>query len=161
MKALPPNRLEAMQGIGRITAFRHMGDFQVGFVRVLLSKAAVAGALGLSILSGPAQAAGTDGTIYDPQILSRMQFSDTQASRVRAILDRSETSMVKVFAKHSIDPRAKPDFDKLRAASSELQAIEAWEKKQMKKVLSKEQYADYLEILQATAAAVIKATRDD
>ena len=110
--------------------------------------------------SASAQAASTDGTIYDPRILSRMQFSGAQRSKVKAILDKSETSMVKVFAKYRIDPRAKPDFDKLRAASAELQAIEAWEKKQMKQALSKEQYADYLEILQATAAAVIKATRD-
>ena len=117
----------------------------------------------VSVLLGaaiPAHAASTDGTIYDPKILSRMQFSLAQRSKVKAILDKSEVSMVKVFAKYRIDPRAKPNFDKLRAASTELQAIEAWEKKQMKQVLSKEQYADYLEILQATAAAVIKATRD-
>jgi hypothetical protein len=108
----------------------------------------------------PALSASTDGTIYDPGIMSRMQFSGAQRSKVKAILDRSESSMVKVFAKYRIDPRAKPNFDTLRTASTELQAIEAWEKKQMKQVLSKEQYADYLEILQATAAAVIKATRD-
>ena len=110
--------------------------------------------------TAPAHAASTDGTIYDPRIMSQMQFSGAQRSKVKAILDRSESSMVKVFAKYRIDPMAKPNFDKLRAASTELQAIEAWEKKQMKQALSKEQYADYLEILQATAAAVIKATRD-
>lgn len=109
----------------------------------------------------PAHAAGTDGTIYDPQILVRMKFSGDQLSTVKKILDQSEARIVKVFAKYKIDPKAKPVFDQLRAASTELQAIESWEKKEMKRVLSKSQYADYLEIQQATTAAVIKATRDD
>ena len=108
-----------------------------------------------------ANAAGTEGTVYDPQIFSRMKFSGAQLASVKKILDKSEARIVKVFAKYKIDPRAKPVFDQLRAASTELQAIESWEKKQMKRVLSKSQYADYLEIQQATTAAVIKATRDD
>lgn len=128
--------------------------------RSTFAKLALLAGLSLTAIPG-ALAQPTDGTIYDPQILSRMSFSDAQRARVKAILDQSESSIVKVFAKYRIDPKAKPNFDKLRAASNELQAVEAWEKKQMKKVLSKEQYADYLEILQATAAAVIKATRDD
>jgi hypothetical protein len=127
---------------------------------VLKIAAAFMLAIAAASASAPVHAASTDGTIYDPQILSRMQFSGAQRTKVKAILDKSDASMVKVFAKYRIDPRAKPNFDKLRAASNELQAIEAWEKKQMKQILSKEQYADYLEILQATAAAVIKATRD-
>lgn len=109
----------------------------------------------------PVHAAGTDGTVYDPRILTRMKFSGKQLATVRKILDQSEARIVKVFAKYKINPRAKPVFDQLRAASTELQAIESWEKKQMKRVLSKSQYADYLEIQQATTAAVIKATRDD
>ncbi|WP_337660160.1 hypothetical protein [Anderseniella sp. Alg231-50] len=108
-----------------------------------------------------ASAAGTEGTIYDPQLLVRMKFVGKQLAAVKAILDKSETRIVKVFAKYKIDPKAKPEFDLLRAASNELQAIESWEKKQMKKILSKGQYADYLEILQGTTAAVIKATRND
>lgn len=106
-------------------------------------------------------AAGTEGTVYDPQILTRMKFSGKQLATVKKILDQSEARIVKVFRKYKINPRAKPVFDQLRAASTELQAIESWEKKQMKRVLSKSQYADYLEIQQATTAAVIKATRDD
>ncbi len=109
----------------------------------------------------PAHAAGTDGTIYDPQILVRMKFAGEQLASVKKILDQSEARIVKVFAKYKINPRAKPVFDQLRAASTELQSIESWEKGQMKRVLSKSQYADYLEIQQATTAAVIKATRDD
>ena len=125
--------------------------------------AASAGLAGIMVLAtlAPGQAAGTDGTVFDPQIMSRMSFESAQASKVKAILEKSEESIIKVFGKYGIDPKAKPNFDRLRAASTELQAVEAWEKKQMKRILSKDQYADYLEIMQATAAAVIKATRDD
>ncbi len=125
--------------------------------------AASAGLAGIMVLAtlAPGQAAGTDGTVFDPQIMSRMSFELAQASKVKAILEKSEESIIKVFGKYGIDPKAKPNFDRLRAASTELQAVEAWEKKQMKRILSKDQYADYLEIMQATAAAVIKATRDD
>jgi len=124
--------------------------------------------LGLSLIClvavqsvSSAFAAGTDGTVYDPQILVRMKFSAKQLPTIKKILDQSEARIVKIFAKYKINPRAKPVFDQLRAASTELQAIESWEKKQMKRVLNKSQYADYLEIQQATTAAVIKATRDD
>jgi hypothetical protein len=120
----------------------------------------LAGLIAVQPLS-PAHAAGTDGTVYDPQILARMKFSGEQLATVKKILDQSEARIVKVFAKYKINPRAKPVFDQLRAASTELQAVESWEKKAMKRVLSKSQYADYLEIQQATTAAVIKATRDD
>ena len=128
-------------------------------------KKLVAGLLFTSLVAfqpvSPGFAAGTEGTIYDPQILKRMKFSAEQLPTIKDILNKSETRIVRVFAKYKINPKAKPVFDLLRAASAELQAIESWEKKQMKQILSKSQYADYLEILQATAAVVIKATRDD
>jgi hypothetical protein len=134
---------------GRNSAMRNL------FAGLLLS-----GLLAVQMVS-PVQAAGTEGTVYDPQLLVRMKFSDKQLPDIKSILDKSEAAIVKVFAKFNIDPQAKPDFDQLRAASTELQAIESWEKKQMKQILSKSQYADYLEIQQGTTAAVIKATRDD
>jgi hypothetical protein len=129
----------------------------------LKSFAASAVLAGFMVLASllPGYAASTDGTVFDSKLMSRMSFSSAQAAKVKAILDKSEVAIIKVFGKYGINPRAKPDFDKLRAASTELQAVEAWEKQQMKRILSKDQYADYLEIMQATAAAVIKATRDD
>lgn len=129
-------------------------------LRSLFAGLVLSGMLAVQTLS-PAQAAGTEGTVYDPQLLVRMKFSEKQLPTIKGILDKSEAAIVEVFAKFNIDPQAKPDFDRLRAASTELQAIEAWEKKQMKRILSKSQYADYLEIQQRTTAAVIKATRDD
>ena len=90
-----------------------------------------------------------------------MKFTAEQLPVVRKILDQSEERILEVFQKHSIDPKAKPDFERLRAASVDLQAVQSWEKGQMKQILTTSQYADYLEIQQATAAAVIRATRND
>lgn len=132
---------------------------------MIFVKKLVAGLLFISLLAlqpvSSGLAAGTEGTIYDPQILTRMKFTPEQLPAVNDILSKSEARIVKVFEKYKIDPRAKPDFDLLRAASIELQAIESWVQKQMKQILSTSQYADYLEIQQATAAAVIRATRND
>ena len=97
--------------------------------------------------------------IYDAQILQRMKFSADQRGKVRAIIRQSDKEIAVVFRKHGINPNAKPEFDKLQKAASELQAIEAKEKRAMKKILSADQYKTYLQLLQATAARVIKATR--
>ena len=118
-------------------------------------------AVALSVGVTSSMAASTDGTVYDPQILKRIKFTSEQLPKVKQVLDKSEEGIIRVFGKYRIDPRAKPNFDRLRAASTELQAIESWEKGQMKRLLTKDQFADYLEIQQATTAAVIKATRDD
>jgi len=98
-------------------------------------------------------------SIYDAQILQRMKFSADQRGKVRAIIRQSDKEIAVVFRKHGINPNAKPEFDKLQKAASELQAIEAKEKRAMKKILSADQYKTYLQLLQATAARVIKATR--
>jgi hypothetical protein len=104
-------------------------------------------------------ASGWAANIYDAQVLQRMKFSADQRAKVRSIIRQSDREMAVVFKKHLINPNAKPEFDKLQRAASELQAIEAKEKRQMKKILSPDQYQTYLRLLQETAARVIKATR--
>ena len=97
--------------------------------------------------------------IYDARILQRMKFTADQRVKVKRIIRQSDKEIVVVFRKYGINPNAKPKFEKLQRASSELQAIESKEKRQMKKILSADQYKTYLGLLQATAARVIKATR--
>lgn len=97
--------------------------------------------------------------IYDARIMQRMKFSGAQRTQVRRIIRQSDKEMAVVFRKYGINPNAKPVFEKLQRASTELQAIESREKKKMKKILSANQYKTYLALLQATAARVIKATR--
>ncbi|MGI9374171.1 MAG: hypothetical protein ACR2OJ_16915 [Hyphomicrobiales bacterium] len=94
------------------------------------------------------------GNIYDSNVVSRLKLKGSQRTQAKAIVRKSDKEMNKVFRKHKINPRAKPDFDKLHAASSELQAIESREKAAMKKILSPEQYKAYRAILNDTAARV-------
>lgn len=97
--------------------------------------------------------------IYDARILQRMKFTGDQRAKVSRIIRQSDKEMAVVFRKYGINPNAKPVFEKLQRASSELQAIEAREKRKMKKILSADQYKTYVGLLQATAARVVKATR--
>ena len=99
------------------------------------------------------------GTIYDSNIMQRMKFSAAQRPKVRAVLRKSNREMQAVFRKHGINPNAKPVFEKLRKAGGELQAIRSRQKRQMKKIMTPEQYKRYLAILEQTAARVVKATR--
>ena len=99
-------------------------------------------------------------TIYDSQVLKQIEFTADQEHTVKAILQRSDREMLVIFAKYGIDPHAKPDFDKLREARYELQALETREKRQMKQVMTRPQFKYYLGLLQQTAARVIKATRN-
>ena len=110
----------------------------------------------LQSVQGPALAA----TIYDTQILQRMKFTPSQRAKVRKILSKSKRERDAIFRKYGINPRAKPVFKKLQAASSELQALRSRQKRQMKVILSREQYKTYLALLEATAARVIKASRN-
>lgn len=99
------------------------------------------------------------GNIYDSQVMQRMKFSPGQRGKVRVVLNQSDQEMAAIFRKYGINPNAKPVFEKLREASNELQAVEAREKRKMKKIMSAEQYKFYRALLQETAARVIKATR--
>ena len=75
------------------------------------------------------------------------------------VLKRSDRELAVIFRKYGINPNAKPEFAKLRRASGELQAVEGREKRKMKAIMSRDQYRAYLDLLQETAARVIKATR--
>ena len=118
----------------------------------------MAAVVALLIVVMSANSAGAS-NIYDARILQRMKFTGDQRAKVRRIIRQSDKEIAVVFRKYRINPNAKPVFEKLQRASSELQAIESKEKRQMKKILSAEQYKTYLGLLQQTAARVIKATR--
>ncbi|NNE24412.1 MAG: hypothetical protein HKN11_17565 [Rhizobiales bacterium] len=99
------------------------------------------------------------GNIYDTPVLKRIKLDPGQRARVRKVLKRSDRELAVIFRKYGINPNAKPEFAKLRRASSELQAVETREKRKMKAIMSRDQYRAYLDLLQQTAARIIKATR--
>lgn len=115
---------------------------------------AVVGAF--TLISGPARAQ----TIYDSQVLTRMEFTPSQREQVEKIIEESDKAMALIFEKYGIDPEAKPNFDKLREARHELQDLEASEKRKMKAIMTRAQFKYYLGLLQQTAANVIRATRN-
>ncbi len=116
--------------------------------------------MALSLATLPLAAARAD-TIYDSHIIEQMTFTPEQLPKVRAILSQTRQTMLAIFNKYGIDPHMRPNFDKLMEASDELQAVQANEKREMKAILSRQQYKFYLGLLQVTAARVIKATRND
>ena len=87
---------------------------------------AIAGAFAVSLTLMTSAATGgehsLEKTIYDSQVLQRIDFSADQRRTVKSILRRSDREMLDIFAKYGINPRAKPNFDKLREARYELQA---------------------------------------
>ena len=99
-------------------------------------------------------------TIYDSQVLTRMEFTDSQRAKVEKVVEQSGETMIRIFKKYGIDPEAKPNFDKLREARHELQDLEASEKRKMKAIMTRKQFKYYLGLIQQTSANVIRATRN-
>ena len=114
-----------------------------------------------AVLLGGAGPAFSDHSIYFPHVAGSLNLSADQRARVQSILVRSEELTLVVFAKFGIDPKAKPEFNKLVKARHELQAIERNERNQLKPILTKEQLKIYDRIIENTHAQVIKATRND
>ncbi len=99
-------------------------------------------------------------TIYDSQVLTRMEFTPSQRVEVEKVIEESGEIMARIFEKYGIDPEAKPNFDKLREARHELQDLEASEKRKMKAIMTRKQFKYYIGLIQQTAANVIRATRN-
>jgi uncharacterized FlaG/YvyC family protein len=96
--------------------------------------------------------------LYDAKVAQKLSdLTDDQKAKVSTITKQTATEMNAVFKKYGIDPEAKPDFDKLQKAGEELQAVARREKAQMKDILSKAQFKQYVKIIDATGARVRKA----
>ena len=96
--------------------------------------------------------------IYDAKVEQKLSdLTADQKAKVSAITKQTASEMNAVFKKYGIDPEAKPDFDKLQKAGDELQAVARREKAQMKDILSKAQFKQYVKIIDQTGARVRKA----
>ncbi len=120
----------------------------------------LAGCLSIIATGAVALAKNDEPTIYDSRVLEHIEFSSTQRPAVKRVLDQSDRELAEIFKRFAIDPYAKPDFDKLRAARYELEALGAWEKREMKKIMTRAQFKYYVGLVQQTTARVIKATRN-
>ncbi len=117
--------------------------------------------LAMSTLAGTSRPADADHSIYFPHVAGSLDLSEDQRGKVEAIFAQTESETLAVFEKFGIDPKAKPEFNKLVKARHELQAIERSERNQLKVILNKDQLKTYDRIIENTHAQVIKATRND
>ena len=125
-----------------------------GFKVLAVCAALAGGALGLSPLPAAAQG------IYDANVVNRIDdLTPQQRAQVQKVVAESRRKAQAVFKKHGIDPNARPVFDKLQKASQELQAVQQQERRQMVKILNKDQYAQYSKIIADTQARVRAAAQ--
>lgn len=127
---------------------------KIGLKIIAVCAALAGGALGLH--QGPAAAQ----SIYDTNVEKRLDgLTAQQRTQVKKIVAASKQKAQAVFKKHGINPNARPVFNQLQKASRELQAVQQQERRQMQKVLNKEQYAHYNKIVAETQARVRAAAQ--
>lgn len=134
-----------------------MIHFRRGSARFAAFAAAIALAAGVLVSSS----ARAGHSIYFSHVVGHLGLSAVQRPKVIAIVNKSERDIRAVFARHGINPNAKPEFDKLFKARQDLEVIETWERNELKKILTKAQMKIYRQINEYTRAQVIKATRND
>lgn len=123
--------------------------------KVLAMCAALAGGV-LALPQGPAAAQ----SLYDANVVKRLDgLTPQQRAQVQKVVAESRRKARAVFKKHGIDPNARPVFNKLQRASQELQAVQQQERRQMVKILNKDQYAQYSKIIAETQARVRAAAQ--
>ncbi len=106
-------------------------------------------------------AAHADDDYYNARVAERLTgLTPEQHADVVRVTQETRRQMREIFARYDIDPAARPNFDKLMKAGDELQAMQRREADQMKRILTREQYQQYRDIIQDQRARVIKATRE-
>lgn len=111
--------------------------------------------MGLLAWHGPGAAA----SIYDPPIERHLALTPDQRPHVEKILSQSRQQFRAVFHAHGIDPYGPPIFRQLVRASSELQAIARQQRRELRKVLRPDQFAEYNRIMRDTRARIRAAAQ--
>ncbi len=98
-------------------------------------------AISITLLSGayPASA-----SIYDAQVESRIKLTAKQRPKVRRIINRSNSDLVRALRKYGIDPYdPRPRLFKLMGASRDLRAVGRRTRLQLARVLTAKQMRQY------------------
>lgn len=114
-----------------------------------------------AFLAGNSTVAKAGHSVYFPHITKHLSLDAATRAAANRIMNKSEQDVLAVFAKHGINPKAKPDFSKLMQARHELEAVERREREQLVKILTPAQLKIYDKLILNTRAQVIKATRHD
>ncbi len=111
--------------------------------------------LGLLVWLGPAAA----GSIYEPPVKERLALTPEQRPHVERILAEGRSQILAVFHAHGIDPNGPPIFSQLVRASPELLAIARHQRREMRKVLRPDQFAEYKRIMKETRRRIRAAAQ--
>lgn len=111
--------------------------------------------LGMLAWLGPAAA----GSIYEPPIEERLALTPDQRPHVERILAETRRQSRAVFLAHGIDPNGPPIFRQLVRASPELLAIARHQRRELRKVLRPDQFAEYKQIMRETRRRIRSAAQ--
>ena len=111
--------------------------------------------LGLAVWHGPAAA----GSIYDPPVERHLALTPEQRPHVERILAQSRQQFQAVLHAHGIDPYGPPIFRQLVRASPELLAISRQQRRELRKVLRPDQFAEYKRIMKETRTRIRAAAQ--
>jgi Spy/CpxP family protein refolding chaperone len=112
----------------------------------------------LSVLTWPAPVQSGQ-SIYDAKVEQRLPLTREQRPVVRRIIAESTREFLAVFRKHGIDPNGPPIHSELYRASMELMAISHRERQAMRRVLTREQFMIYKQIMQEARARIRQAAQ--
>jgi hypothetical protein len=99
------------------------------------------------------------GSIYDPPIERHLALTPEQRPHVERILSQSRQQFSAVLQAHGIDPYGPPIFRQLVQASPELLAISRQQRRELRKILRPDQFAEYNRIMQETRTRIRAAAQ--
>jgi hypothetical protein len=99
------------------------------------------------------------GSIYDPPIERHLTLTPEQRPHVERILSQSRQQFLAVLHAHGIDPYGPPIFRQLVRASPELLAISRQQRREMRRVLRPDQFAEYNRIMKDTRTRIRAAAQ--
>jgi hypothetical protein len=109
------------------------------------------------LLGSPATTNEALASVYDSNIVQRMNLAGKQRARAQKIIAHSRSQRALLFRRHGINPKAKPEIFKLQRASSELRTILARERAALILIFTPEQLRQYDSIIAETRSRVMRA----
>jgi hypothetical protein len=105
---------------------------------------------------GPAAA----NSIYDAQVEHKLSgLTSAQRAKVSRIVSEGQREFRAILRKYGIDPNARPNFEKLQAASNALIAYRRKQRAAMAEVLTEAQLDQYDDLIEETGARVRRAAQ--
>jgi hypothetical protein len=122
-----------------------------------MAKLLVSFFLALAIVAAPSGATPVSASVYDSDVVGRLQLTGKQRAQVQRIIARSRSQRALLFRRNGINPNAKPEIFKLQRISSQLHAIQAKQRAALSSILTPEQLRQYDAVVSETRSRVMRA----